>query len=100
MKQPPYKVYLYNRASLTLHNIIIESECDIRNDQDENESNEESMDIETPNVIDKNWENALFLLKITCEHSLSHEGVSKMSQSVQDYSEIICANAAERYVKL
>ena len=36
------------------------------------------------------------LLRISCAHSLSHEGVDKISQSV-DYTEVICANAAKRY---
>lgn len=47
--------------------------------------------------IYKNWDTALFLLRVTCEHSLTHEGVNKISQSIQDYTEAICANAAKRY---
>lgn len=44
-------------------------------------------------TIDKDWDNALFLLKITCDHSLTHDGVL---QSVQDYAEVVGANAARR----
>lgn len=54
----------------------------------------ETMDFGTP--VDENWDNALFLLKVTCDHSLTHEGVTKLSQSVQDFTEDVCAKAANR----
>lgn len=88
---------LYNClcTSITLYGHVESS--DISNDCDGDGSNE-PMDIGTQMTVDKDWDNALFLVKITCDHSLTHEGVNRIIQSVQDYAEVVGANSSERYV--
>ena len=45
---------------------------------------------------DEKWENARFLLKITQEHSLSHEGVDRMCDSIQSVVDTVCERIREK----
>ena len=44
---------------------------------------------ETP-TVDEQWDNALFLMRVTQEHSLTHEGVESFCVTAQSFAETIC----------
>ncbi len=63
---------------------------------DELNTNTEYQELKCNRVPEK-WDDALFLLRLQCELSLTYEGVNKLAQAVQDYTETVCENAAKRY---
>ena len=44
---------------------------------------------ETP-TVDEQWDNALFLMRVTQEHSLTHEGAESFCVTAQSFAETIC----------
>ena len=46
--------------------------------------------------IDAQWDSALFLLRVTEEHSLSYEGVESLCGSVQSFTEKVSQTIEEK----
>ena len=47
-------------------------------------------------VPDPKWDSALFLLQVTEKHSLTHDGVESLCNSVQSFAEIVCEKIAKK----
>ena len=49
-----------------------------------------------PPDVDEKWDNALFLLRVTQEHSLTYEGVNVFCDTVQSFTERVCDSIATK----
>ena len=47
-------------------------------------------------VPDPKWDSALFLLRVTEEHSLTHDSVENLCNSVQSFAEIVSEKVAKK----
>ena len=45
---------------------------------------------------DSSWENARFLLRVTQEQSLTYDGIEKLCDSVQDFTEVLTDKMAHQ----
>ena len=50
--------------------------------------------------IDAQWDSALFLLRVTEEHSLSYEGVASLCNSVQSFTEKVSQTIEEKVERI
>ena len=66
------------------------NECGIDTGQEINDCELEEDD---PDI---SWQNALFLLRVSQEHSLTHDGVNSFCEIVQTFTETLCHNIAEK----
>lgn len=62
----------------------------------QHEAYEDSCDEELPVKIDPQWDSAQFLLRATEEHSLTHDGIESLCNSVQSFVERVCNKVAEK----
>lgn len=49
--------------------------------------------------MDPQWDDALFLLRISQEHSLTHHGISDICETMQSYAEMLCHEVAQKIEK-
>ena len=61
-------------------------------DRDETEDNSHQVAVD----VDEKWDSALFLLRVTQEHSLTYEGVDLFCDTVQSFTEKVCENIATK----
>lgn len=46
--------------------------------------------------VDEQWDNAHFLLRMTHEQSLTHDGVNSLCEAVQDFTDRVCEKVEQR----
>lgn len=90
-----------NKCQFIYYNIIISGAIAVENNPDNGDGildPEEVRDMEDQVAadVDEKWDNALFLLRVAQEHSLTYEGVNKFCDTIQSFTEKVCESIATK----